>query len=458
MNLQQLSEHMQGAILQGDPRLRFQRYNIDSRLTESGDLFFAIQSRRDGHDFVADAVRRGAAGAVISRDVPPLPTVTALVRVKDTLCALQDLAQHVFGTVRPRVVGITGSIGKTTTKEFTAELLSTRHNILKSEGNFNNHLGLPLTLLRLERHHTTAVLEYAMSAPGEIAALTRIVPPDVAVITNVKPVHLEFFSGIDAIAKAKRELLEGAARPATAVLNYDDPRVRDMAAGWEGQALFFGLSPDCAIRAENIRYLGWDGLSFDLIYQEERRPTRLPFFNRGQLYNFLAAAAVASVFGIPVQAVAEAAGRLHAGDKRGRVYVLDRRIRIIDDSYNSNPAALEEALKSLSRLPSGNGRRIAVLGDMLELGETETGYHRRAGEFAARTAIDLLIAVGPRSRHLAAEAIAAGMDSAKVLYFDDSREAAEHVPTLMQEGDVWLIKGSRGVYMDVIVKKLKERG
>jgi len=457
MNLQQLSAHMQGAILQGNPRLRFRRFNIDSRLTESGELFFAIQSQRDGHDFVPDAVRKGATGAVISHDVLPLPPTTALVRVENTLTALQDLAKQVYAGIRPRVVGITGSVGKTTTKEFTAELLAARHSVLKSEGNFNNHLGLPLTLLRLEEHHTTAVLEYAMSAPGEIAELTRIVPPDVAVITNVKPVHLEFFSGIDAIAKAKQELLEGASHPATAILNFDDPRVREMAAGWKGRILFFGLSQDCAVRAENIRFLGWEGISFDLVYPEERRPIRLPFFSRGQLYNFLAAAAVASVFEIPGQAVADIAGQLHAFDKRGRVYVLDRHIRIIDDSYNSNPAALEEALKSLGRLPARRGRKVAVLGDMLELGEAETGYHRQAGELAARTEIDLLIAVGPRSRHMATEAIAAGMDSERVLYFDDSLEAAEHLPALLREGDVWLIKGSRGVHMDVIVKKLKER-
>ncbi|MFA9454128.1 MAG: Mur ligase family protein, partial [Candidatus Aminicenantaceae bacterium] len=202
MALHELRERMDGTILQGSPDLRFRRYNIDSRTTQPGELFFAIQAERNGHEFVLEAVRQGAGGAVISLRVSPPGPETALVQVNDTLEALQKLAGSVASTLRPRVVGITGSVGKSTTKEFTARLLANSYSVLKSEGNFNNHLGLPLSLLQLEEHHDVAVLEYGMSTPGEIAALTRIVPPDIALITNVRPVHLEFFPDIRGISRA----------------------------------------------------------------------------------------------------------------------------------------------------------------------------------------------------------------------------------------------------------------
>jgi len=452
MTLQALTDRVGGAILQGDPDLRLRRFNIDSRMSEPGELFFAIQAERDGHDYVADAVRRGAAGAVIARPVPVPNPATALVQVADTLDALQQLAKTVTSKLCPRVVGITGSVGKTTTKEFTARLLSPTYSVLKSEGNFNNHLGLPLSLLRLEDHHDIAVLEYGMSAPGEIAALTRIAPPDIALITNVRPVHLEFFPDIRGIARAKQELLEGAAVPGTAVLNHDDPLVREMASAWGGDVLFFGLSDSCSIRARDIQPRGWDGISFELVYGGESRPADLPFFNRGQLYNFLGAAAVARVLDVPLKQVVEAAPLLRSFENRGRSVSLARGIHVIDDSYNSNPAALEEALNALAGLPGG--RRLAVLGDMLELGSGEAAFHREAGERAAALGIDLLVLVGPLSRHTADAATGAGMDPEHVLVFEDSTAAAQTLSALLEEGDIILIKGSRGMRMEVVVERL----
>jgi len=457
MTLQALTERVDGTILQGDPGLRFRRFNIDSRMSEPGELFFAIQAERDGHDFVPDAVRRGAAGAVIARPMPIPNPETALLQVADTLDALQRLAGTVTSTLRPRVVGITGSVGKTTTKEFTAQILSSTYSVLKSEGNFNNHLGLPLSLLRLEDHHEVAVLEYGMSAPGEITALTRFAPPDIALITNVRPVHLKFFPDIRGIARAKQELLDGIAALGTAVLNRDDPLVREMASTWSGDVLFFGLSEACTIRARDIRLRGWDGMSFELVYGEESRPAALPFFNRGQLYNFLGAAAVARVLDVPLEKVVEAASRLSPFENRGRSHALARGIHVIDDSYNSSPSALEEALTALAGLPGG--RRLAVLGDMLELGSDGAKYHREAGEKAAALGIDLLVLVGPLSRNTADAATGAGMDSERVLVCEDSPAAAQALAALLEAGDVILVKGSRGMRMEVVVDRLvREEG
>ncbi len=453
--LKELALRMQGAVLQGNPELCFRHYNIDSRLTQPGELFFAIQAERNGHDFVSHAVQQGAAGAVICQPVPDPGNHIALIRVDNTLAALQLLAAKTAADIHPRVIGITGSIGKTSTKEFTAHLLSGSYSVLKSAGNFNNHLGLPLSLLSLEEHHQIAVLEYGMSSAGEIAALTGIVSPDVALITNVNPVHLEFFPDIQAIARAKQELLAGTLSSGTAVLNGDDPLVRDMAGSWHGKVMFFGLSQQNRIRAAGIQAQGWEGTYFDLIYGEESQPVLLPFFSRGQLYNFLAAAAAAFVLDIPLSDVVQRAAVLKAFGNRGQVYVLEHNIRIIDDSYNSNPAALDQALASLTGLPGK--RKVAVLGDMLELGNQERVFHRRAGEYAAKTGIDMLITVGPLSSEMAEAAVSAGMDPKQVRHYKTSQDAAEDLFSSLQQDDVLLVKGSRGIRMDTIVRKLRRK-
>jgi UDP-N-acetylmuramoyl-tripeptide--D-alanyl-D-alanine ligase len=458
LSARELTDQVKGALLQGSPDLCFERYNIDSRLTQPGELFFAIQAERDGHAYVPDALSRGAAGAVISRSIPPQPGETALIRVKDTLGALQSLAKQAASVFRPRVVGITGSVGKTTTKEFAAQLLALAfpNSLLKSDGNFNNHLGLPLTLLRLEKNHKIAVLEYGMSAPGEISTLTRILAPDVAAVTNVRPVHLEFFPDLGEIARAKEELLEGASPQGMAVLNRDDPFVRSMADRWRGRLCTFGLSEGCTIRADHITSLGWDGLSFNLVYGTQSLPARLPFHNRGQLYNFLAAAGIAWAFEVPLECVVNGGERLKAFDKRGRVQLLGQNIHLIDDTYNSNPAALEAALHGLADLPGT--RKLAALGDMLELGDDAAAFHRKAGELVAALGIDLLFAVGPLSRHTAEAALKpGGMDPGCVHSFERAQEAAEPIEAALKPGDVILVKGSRSIRMETVVEKLMDR-
>jgi len=382
LGLDQIAEKMNGTILQGSPSMTFSKFNIDSRLTEPGELFFALKANRNGHDYIPHALEKGAAGAVISQQVSLPQKNIALIQVEDTLQALQRLAREVLGDHKIKVVGITGSTGKTTTKEFAASLLSSHLHVLKSEGNFNNELGLPLSLLNLNNSHDVAVLEMAMSAPGEIRALTRIAAPDVAVITNISPVHLQFFKSIEEIELAKKEILEGTKKDGTAVLNGDDLRIEKISQDWKGRKILFGLSSHCEIRVQEIQKLGFEGMHFELVYGENKRTIRFPFFYESYLYNFLAAAAVGYSLSVPEDDIVDSIKNLELFPRRGILISLQKNIKLFDDSYNSNPKGLESALKGLADLPSK--RRVAVLGDMLELGEDEVEFHIQAGKQVAR--------------------------------------------------------------------------
>lgn len=454
LSLGEIALRTGGRISQGDPSLRFSSFNIDSRLSQPGELFFAIVAKRNGHDFVHDAFSRGARGAVISQDIPPAGPAFALIRVADAVAALQALAKSVLAEQAPRVIGITGSIGKTTTKEFTAALLSPCFRVLKSEGNFNNHLGLALSLLKLQPGHEAAVLEMGTSGPGEIRELTRIAPPDIAVITNVNPVHLEFFHSLEAIASAKKEILDGAKEDATAVLNGGDPFVQKIAQEWRGRRLSFGFSPACDIRASGIRKLGADGMTFELHLEGRAKRVRFPFFYEEYLSNLLAAVGAGHAFSLPFEAMVDEIPRLAPFSGRGELIQLGHGLQLIDDSYNSNPKALEAALKGLASLPAK--RRVAVLGDMLELGPAEADFHRQAGRQVAADGWDLLLAVGPLARHIAEGAVAAGLPRARVLTFTTSDEAARSISTLIEDGDLILVKGSRGIKMERVVERLKD--
>jgi UDP-N-acetylmuramoyl-tripeptide--D-alanyl-D-alanine ligase len=452
LRLDEIAAKMNGHILQGDLSRVFRRFNIDSRLTQPGELFFAIRARRDGHEFIPAARDKGAGGAVASHDIPAPDGNFALIRVPDTVAALAELAQQVLAEHPVRVVGITGSIGKTTTKEFAAALLSRRFRVIKSEGNFNNNLGLALSLLRLEPGHEVAVLEMGTSRFGEILALTRIAPPDIAVITNVNPVHLEFLGDLEGVARAKKEILEGTRRDGVAVLNGDDPRVREIGRDWTGRRLTFGFGPGLDVQAASVRLLGQEGMAFELLCLGKKADVRLAFIYQDYLYDLLAAVGVCAALNMPLEAIVAGIPELHPLAKRGGLIRLARGIRLVDDSYNSNPVALEAALKGLAVLPAG--RRVAVLGDMLELGEKEAEYHRAAGKQVVESGWDVLVAVGPLGRHLAEGARAAGMDDHSILLFSTAEEAVSQISPLVREGDLILVKGSRGIHMERIAERL----
>jgi UDP-N-acetylmuramoyl-tripeptide--D-alanyl-D-alanine ligase len=453
LRLDAIASRVSGRIVQGNPNSLFQDFNIDSRLSRPGELFFAIVAKRDGHAFIPDAAGKGARGAVISRDIGPLDNGFSLVRVEDTLAALQGLARSVLSDFCPRVVGITGSIGKTTTKEFTAGLLSQRFRVLKSEGNFNNRLGLSLSLLRLQPDQKIAVLEMGTSGPGEIRDLTRTAPPDVAVITNINPVHLEFFHTLEAIALAKKEILDGAKPDGTAVLNGNDDLVRRIGRDWKGRRITFGFSNDCEIQASAAKKLGADGMVFKLRLEGRTEKVRFPFFYEEFLSNLLAAVGACHALSLSFDAIVEGIPRLSPFRGRGRMIHLGRGRWLVDDSYNSSPKALEAALKGLASLPAK--RRIAVLGDMLELGPEEIEFHRRAGRHVVDHGWDVLWAIGPLARYTADGALAAGLPAAQVRTFATSEEAAALISSFVEEGDLILVKGSRGIRTERLVERLE---
>ena len=456
LRLDEIARIAGGTILQGSAALAFDSYGIDSRLAAAGGLFFAVTGKRDGHDFIGAAAARGAAGAVVAHPVPLSVKDFGLVQVEDTVAALQALARAVLARRPVKVVGITGSVGKTTTKEFTAALLAPRFRVLKSEGNFNNHLGLALSLLRLRADDEAAVLEMGMSAAGELRALTRIAPPDVAVITNVSPVHLQFFKSLDDIALAKKEILDGAGPEATAVLNGDDPLVMKIASGFAGRRVTFGRTRSCDVRAEDVKSEGYSGFEFLLRYGRESARIAFSFVNEAAVSNLLAASAACLAFGLRLEEIRPVMLALRPFSGRGTLVEAGGGIRVYDDSYNSNPRALEDALRSLAALPAA--RKVAVLADMLELGEGEREFHRRAGEFAARAGWDVLVAVGPLAALIAEGAAGTGMSAAAIHRFADAEAAAAGIAGIVRDGDLVLVKGSRGMRTEAIVDKLKARG
>jgi UDP-N-acetylmuramoyl-tripeptide--D-alanyl-D-alanine ligase len=447
-----------GRVIAGPTGLRVTGVTIDSRRVEAGQLFVAVAGPRfDGHDFVAEAAARGAVAALVHRDVEA-PAGLGLVRVADTTRGLADLARHARAQAEVPVVCITGSAGKTTTKDMTAALLATRGPVLKTEGNLNNQYGLPLMLLRLRPEHSAAVLELGMSAAGELRALSDIARPDVAVITMVAPVHLEFFASVDDIAAAKAEILEGLAEGGVAVLNGDDPRVRRIGEAHRargGRVIWFGHDRAFDVSAENWRGTV-HGMRFTLRIADLSRTAdiALPLPGPHFLMNFLAAAAVAHHLGIGIATIAETATTLKAASHRGEVVSLDQGITLLDDCYNSNPTAVLAAVTALGL--AARGRRVAFLGDMLELGPTGPDLHRQTGEKVG-SRLDLLAAVGPLAGSFLEGARRAGLPPEALVAFPDAAAAAAAAPDLVRPGDAVLVKGSRGVRMETIVDALRTR-
>jgi len=431
------------------PAVPLEGVSIDSRTLRPGQLFVAIVGPHfDGHDFVAAAAEKGAAAALVQRLVA---TVLPQVLVEDTTAALARLAAHVRRQSAVPVVAVTGSAGKTTTKEMTAALLGARGPVLKTEGNLNNQYGLPLTLLRLLPEHTSAVLELGMSAPGELRALSALARPDVAIITMVAPVHLEFFPSVDAIAEAKAEILEGLGPGGVAVLNGDDARVRRATAGFKGRVLWFGRDRAFDVSAENWRGTV-HGMRFDLRLFGRTLDLALPLAGPHFMMNFLAAAAAAHHLGVDADTIAARALEMKPAKSRGEVTRLGRGVTLLDDSYNSNPAAVEAAVAALDL--SARGRRVAFLGDMLELGPEGPRLHRETGAKVAET-LDVLVGVGPLGREIVEGARTAGMGDGVLFAFEDSAAAAAAVPDMVGPGDAVLVKGSRGARMEKVVAALR---
>jgi UDP-N-acetylmuramoyl-tripeptide--D-alanyl-D-alanine ligase len=448
-----------GGTLRGhlDGRTAIGAVRADASLVARGDLYVAVPGEPlDGHELVPVAALRGAAVAIVSESWSRGAHELALplVVVPDPVVALQRLAAAQRARLAPTVVGITGSVGKTSTKEAAASVLARRFRTYRSPGNWNNELGVPLSLLELDERDQVAVLELAGGyAPGELDLLARIARPDVAVVTNVHPVHLERMGSIDAIAETKAELVDAVAPDGIAVLNADDPRVRAMAGRCRGRVLTYGRTDGSDVRADAVALRGLDGCSFDLVVDGERHPTRTSMLGPHAVDVALAAAAVGHALGLAADELV--AGIEAASPVRIRPRPGARGSLIIDDAYNASPPSVRSALALLEQCP---GRRIAVLGDMLELGPLAEQEHRAVGRHAA-VAADVLVTFGEHAAEIAAAAHEQPTRPAQVVHFEPSRRA-ELVACLLDlvgPGDVVLIKGSRSLRLDELVDALCEQ-
>jgi UDP-N-acetylmuramoyl-tripeptide--D-alanyl-D-alanine ligase len=443
-----------GTLRGGDTGRNVGNVVTDSRAVRPGDLFVALRGPRfDAHEFVDDVLARGASAIVdVQGDRQP---GRGVIEVDDTLTALQDLAHAVRKEAATRVIAITGSAGKTTTKETIAAFLEPRFAIVKNKGNLNNHIGLPLSLMQLRERPDVAVMELGMNHAGEISRLVAIAEPDVRVWTNVGDAHLGFFASPDAIADAKAEILERAGADSVLVCNADDPRVMARVGAFPGRMVTFGTSPVADVRAADVEDRGLHGMRARIVAGGHgQRTVETPLLGRGNLSNLLAAAAVALDAGISLDEIASVAARLAPADRRGAVRRLRNGIVLIDDSYNSSPAALRRALEVVAHEPR-TGRKVAILGEMLELGAHAPRLHSESGAAAAASGLDLLLTVGgPPAREMAAAAIAGGMPRDSVSHFETSEAAAEAATRLVRDGDVVLVKGSRGVRTDLVADRL----
>ncbi len=452
-----LSAEVGGEFVAGDPGRPVDGFSIDSRTLQPGDVFFAIRGDRfDGHQFAAAAAAQGACGLVVSdASAAPAAGGPAVVRVPDTIRALQALARSIRRASGTRVVAVTGSAGKTTTKEVAAELIGLRHQVFRNQGNFNNHIGLPLSLLELRRGPEVAVVELGMNHAGELRTLVGIAEPDVRVWTNVAEVHAEFFPSLEAIADAKAEILAGATSRTTVVANAGDPLVMARVRGCPARVVTFGIETPADVQAAGVRDRGLAGTTARVRTARDEAMFEVPLMGRANLANVLAATAVALEFDVPLSDVAARVRSLAPAPRRGEVWRLRDGVTVVDDSYNSNPRALLQALDVIAREPTP-GARVAVLGEMLELGEQSVALHERCGRAAASAGLGRLIAVGgDAALALARAAQDAGLPPAAVTHVRTSAEAADLAARSVGPGDLVLVKGSRGTRTDIVADRLK---
>jgi UDP-N-acetylmuramoyl-tripeptide--D-alanyl-D-alanine ligase len=459
---------MNGELLTSGGDRPFHGAALDSRRIRGGELFFALPGERtDGHRFVAQALTAGAAAAVVERrylrqhplEAEAWSRLGPVVAVDDGLEALHGLSREVRRSTPRKLVGITGSAGKTTTKEILATLLGGRFRVARSPGNFNSLYGFPLALLDIPADTEWMVAEMGMSEPGELGRLSRLAKPDVAVLTNIGSAHLERFGRIEAIAEAKAEILQGLPPEGLVVANADDPLVMAIGGRHAGPIVTYGRSPEAIARGIDVRGLrvqpgpGGDGSRLELEVKGASHEVRLPLHGSYNVDNFLAAAACAWALGVPAAEIAARAGQIEGGSGRGRLLRLEGPAVVIDDSYNSNPEAAVRALESALALPAE--RHWAVLGEMLELGEAAPALHEQVGRRAASLGFSPVVGVGPLGRPLLEGAKAAG---AAVRWFETAAAAAAWVQEELRAGDVLLVKGSRGVGLEAVVQALVPPG
>jgi UDP-N-acetylmuramoyl-tripeptide--D-alanyl-D-alanine ligase len=445
-----------GVLIQGDPQTSFAGVSTDSRSIKQGELFFALRGEHfDGHRFLSEAIQRGARGGVIEQEVEPTAdTTVVIIKVRDTLHALGDLA-HGWRKRHPiPLVAVVGSNGKTTTKEMVAGILGRRYTVMKNTGNLNNLIGLPLSLLQMAPQDRVAILEMGMNRKGEILRLTRIAEPDLGILTNIGPAHLEGLGSVEGVMEAKGELLEGMGVQGTLIFNADDPRVAALSTGFKGDKLSFGVLNPAHWQATDIRTGDAGAISFQLKGPTGTTPVSLSLMGRHQVYNALAAAAAASCLGIGIADIKKGLEAVHPPSMRMELVTLGEGITIINDAYNANPHSMESALRALQEV--GGRRKIAVLGDMWELGDHAQRAHQELGRTVREKGVDLLFLLGRFAPHVAQGAQEAGMDPRAIAMGKDHHDVSLRLARTVKKGDWILIKGSRIMCMEKIIQELKE--
>ncbi len=447
-----------GNLAYGSKDTVFSTVSIDTRHLKGGDIFFAIRGpNQDGHRYVPDALSKGALGAVVEHDYRfpgSFPDDRVLIRVKQTHEALKDLAIWFRQRWNGILVAITGSMGKTTTKEFAAHVLQNTFGVYRTPGNYNNLFGLPLALFGLASECNVGIFEMGMSAPGEIAEMCRIASPGIGIITNVAPVHLEFFKSVEDIARAKGELAEALPADGALIYNIDDPLVRSIAERFTGTKISFGFSEGAEVRADRIAIKGLTETGFRLSCGKNMWEGTIPVAGTHYVMNLLPAIALGSRLNIPLDRMTETFRSLQQASMRGQILSFKPGFTVIDDSYNSNPRALMKMIEVLADMPSFS-RRILVAGEMLELGSGSNALHADCGRFAAGHGIDIVIGVRGAAEEIVRGATAAGLPSSQSRFYPDADAVAEALAKELQAGDLVLVKGSRGVHLEKIIQRLR---
>ncbi|MBN2135807.1 MAG: UDP-N-acetylmuramoyl-tripeptide--D-alanyl-D-alanine ligase [Acidobacteria bacterium] len=431
-------------------------FSIDTRTIKEGEVFIAIKGENiDGSNYIDEAITKGAAFAITGKNQMNKFSAEKVLITKDSTESLQKLGRLARDKSGMKFVGITGSAGKTTTKEFTHAILSGSFNTGKTWGNFNNLYGLPLCLANMQGDEEVFVGEMGMSYAGELTKLVEIADPDVGVILNVHPVHTEHFNSIEDVARAKAELFAHMKKGAIAVYNSDNKWSKAAAELRKGKRYSFGILNESDVMAWDIRYHGFEGTEITLVIKGKTEEVFIPRFGLGNVYNFLAAVTAAHAAGAELNNLNGRLEKMAVAASRGNVYKLANNITLVDDSYNSNPVAMEMLLRFIERYKT-EGRKVIVAGDMLELGRSANEEHMRIGKLIANSDIDFLVAVGDLSKKIVEGAMEEGMEEESIKHFESSKDASAKIGSIIRKDDFVLVKGSNSVKTSAIVKKIQE--
>ncbi len=447
-NCSELGEAVGGKLLWGEPNMTFYGVTTDSRKVTKDSLFIPLIGEKfDGHDYIEQCFKAGASVCLTSKQIPPVAGCSAVL-VDDTAKALRDLAAWHRKKFDIPVVGITGSVGKTSTKDMVSCVLSQKYCVLKTQGNFNNEIGLPLTVLNIDNSHETAVIEMGMSGFGEISRLTAIARPRIAIITNIGVSHIEKLGSQEGILRAKLEILEGLDEDGLVVLNGDDPLLKPLEGKLPFRTVFYGMNNGCDYTALNYQTMGEQGTSFEITVNGSRYNVEIPVPGIHNVYNALAAIATGIEMKIPMEIILYGIKQFSPGNMRQSI-INHKGIKIINDAYNASPQSMQAAINVLEEISSGS-RSVAVLGDMFEMGDMSRDLHYSVGNFIKNKKINYLITVGQDSGMISQAVADSGNSEIKLRHFENNREALKYILGIVMPGDYILIKGSRGMKMEEI--------